>query len=52
MGIEEGEKVQAKYICNILNKILAESFPNLEKEMHRYMKSPVHQADMTMTYYT
>jgi hypothetical protein len=31
MGIEEGEEVQAKGICNIFNKIIKESFPNLEK---------------------
>jgi ribosomal protein L39E len=31
MGIEEGEKVQAKRICNIFNKIITEIFPNLEK---------------------
>jgi hypothetical protein len=30
MGIEEGEEVQAKGICNICNKI-TENFPNLEK---------------------
>jgi GTP1/Obg family GTP-binding protein len=30
MGIEEGEEVQAKGICNIFNKI-TENFPNLEK---------------------
>jgi hypothetical protein len=33
MGIEEGEEVQAKGMCNILNKILTENFPNLEKTM-------------------
>jgi hypothetical protein len=33
MGIEEGEEVQAKRICNILNKIITENFPNLEKTM-------------------
>jgi hypothetical protein len=33
MGIEEGEEVQAKGIGNILNKIITENFPNLEKEM-------------------
>jgi hypothetical protein len=34
MGIEEGEEVQAKGICNILfNKIITENFPNLEKAM-------------------
>jgi hypothetical protein len=31
MGIEEGEEVQAKGICNIFNKIITEKFPNLEK---------------------
>jgi predicted nucleic acid-binding Zn-ribbon protein len=31
MGIEEGEEVQAKWICNIFNKIITEIFPNLEK---------------------
>jgi phosphatidate phosphatase PAH1 len=31
MGIEEGEEVQAKVICNIFNKIITENFPNLEK---------------------
>jgi hypothetical protein len=33
MGIEEGEEVQAKGICNIFNKIITENFPNLEKTM-------------------
>jgi hypothetical protein len=33
MGIEEGEKVQAKGVCNIFNKIITENFPNLEKEL-------------------
>jgi hypothetical protein len=31
MGIEEGEEVQVKGIHNILNKIITESFPKLEK---------------------
>jgi hypothetical protein len=31
MGIEEGEEVQTKGIFNIFNKIITESFPNLEK---------------------
>jgi hypothetical protein len=31
MGLEEGEEVQAKGICNILNKIITENFPNLKK---------------------
>jgi hypothetical protein len=33
MGIEKGEEVQAKGICNILNKIMTESITNLEKAM-------------------
>jgi hypothetical protein len=33
MGTEEGEEVQAKGIHNILNKIITESFLNLEKTM-------------------
>jgi hypothetical protein len=31
MGIEEGEEVQSKGICNIFNKKNPENFPNLEK---------------------
>jgi hypothetical protein len=31
MGIEEEEEVEEKGICNIFNKIIAESFPNLKK---------------------
>jgi chromosome segregation ATPase len=33
MGIEEGEEVKAKGICNTFNKIMTESFPNLEEVM-------------------
>jgi hypothetical protein len=33
MGIEEGEEVQEKGICNIFNKIITKNFPNLEKTM-------------------
>jgi hypothetical protein len=33
MGIEKGEEVQAKGMCNIFNKIITENFPNLEKTM-------------------
>jgi hypothetical protein len=33
MGIEKGEEVQAKGICNIFNKIITENFQNLEKVM-------------------
>jgi hypothetical protein len=31
MGIEEGEEMQVKGICNIFNKIITEYFPNLKK---------------------
>jgi hypothetical protein len=33
MDIDEGEEVQAKGICNIVNKIITENVPNLEKAM-------------------
>jgi chromosome segregation ATPase len=33
MGIEEGEEVHAKGMCNIFNKIITENFPNLEKDI-------------------
>jgi hypothetical protein len=33
MGIEEGEEVEVKGISNTFNKIIAENFPNLKKEM-------------------
>jgi hypothetical protein len=33
MGIEEGEEVQEKGICNIFNRIIRENVPNLEKVM-------------------
>jgi hypothetical protein len=32
MNIKEGEKVEAKGIGNIFNKIIAENFQNLEKD--------------------
>jgi hypothetical protein len=33
MGIEGGEEVQAKGMCNIFNKIMTENFQNQEKPM-------------------
>jgi hypothetical protein len=33
MGIEEGEEVQAKGMCNMFNKIITENFPNLVETM-------------------
>jgi uncharacterized membrane-anchored protein YhcB (DUF1043 family) len=32
-GIEGGEEMQAKGICNIFNKMTTEKFPNLEKDI-------------------
>jgi hypothetical protein len=47
MGIEEGEEVQAKRMCNVFNKIITGNFPNLEKTMpFRYRKPPEHQTDL------
>jgi hypothetical protein len=43
MGIEKGEEVQAKGMCNMFNKIITENFPNLEKTMPiQYRKPPEH----------
>jgi hypothetical protein len=44
--IKEGEKVQAKGMHNIFNKIIAENFPNIEKEM-ALRKLLGHQTDIT-----
>jgi hypothetical protein len=33
VGTEEEEEVQAKGMCNTVNKIITENFPNLEKTM-------------------
>jgi hypothetical protein len=33
MGTKKGEELQTKGICKVFNKIIAEHFPNLEKEM-------------------
>jgi hypothetical protein len=44
VGIEKGEEVQAKGMCNIFNKIITENFPNLEKSMpiqvHKTSRTP------------
>jgi hypothetical protein len=32
MGVEEGEKIQSKGIDKLFNRIIAENFPNLEKQ--------------------
>jgi hypothetical protein len=32
MSVEEGEEIQTKDIDNPFNRIIAEKFPNLEKE--------------------
>jgi hypothetical protein len=32
MGVEEGEEIQTKDLDNLFNEIIAENFPNLEKE--------------------
>jgi hypothetical protein len=32
MGVEEGREIQTKGIDNLFNRIIAEKFPNLEKE--------------------
>jgi hypothetical protein len=47
MDIEEGEEVQTKGICNIFNKIIAENFPNLEKDMPIQVLEAPSTPDMT-----
>jgi hypothetical protein len=48
MGIEEGEEVQAKGICNIFNKIIIINFPNLDKTMPIEVQEAFrHQTDLT-----
>jgi hypothetical protein len=47
IGIEEGEVMQIKGIDNLFNRIIAENFPNLEKESPRYMKLIEHQTTST-----
>jgi hypothetical protein len=32
MGVVEGEKIQTKNINKLFNRIIAENFPNFEKE--------------------
>jgi ribonucleotide reductase beta subunit family protein with ferritin-like domain len=54
MGIKEGEKVKAKGICNIFNKLIAENSPNLKKEMpvwvHETFRTP--KIELSMAYYS
>jgi hypothetical protein len=40
MGIEEGEEEQVKGMCNIINKIITENFPNLDKTMPIQIQRP------------
>jgi hypothetical protein len=48
MGIKEAEEVQVKGIHNVVNKIIAEKFPNLKKVCpFRYREPPGHQTDLT-----
>jgi hypothetical protein len=48
MGIEEREKVQAKGIHNIFNKIITENFPKLEKAMPiQVQEASGHQTNLT-----
>jgi hypothetical protein len=47
MSIKEGEEVQAKLICNILNKIIAEKFPNLKKQLYIQVHDTTRISDRT-----
>jgi hypothetical protein len=43
MGTEEEKEIQAKGIENILNKIMAGSFPNLERGLSKYRRLSEYQ---------
>jgi hypothetical protein len=50
MGIEEGEEMQAKWSCNIFNKIITENLPKSRENyayLNKYSKPPGHQTDLT-----
>jgi hypothetical protein len=47
MGLKEGEELQVKGIGNIFNKIIAENFPNLYKEMPIQVQEASRTPDMT-----
>jgi chromosome segregation ATPase len=48
MGIK-GEEVQAKKICNIFNKIIAENFPNLELSIQVQASGAPNRVDQNRT---
>jgi hypothetical protein len=45
MGIEGGDEMHTKEMCNIFNKIITDNYPNLEKTMYRV--PPEHKTDLT-----
>jgi hypothetical protein len=49
MGIKEGEEVQAKGICNIFKKMIAENFKKISKKLPSqvYKRLPGNQTDLT-----
>jgi hypothetical protein len=47
MGIEEAEEVQDKGICNIVNKIIIENFPNFKKVLPIHVQETSRTPDLT-----
>jgi hypothetical protein len=47
IAVEEGEEIQTKGIDNLFNGLIAEKFPNLEKESPRCRKLTEHQTIRT-----
>jgi hypothetical protein len=45
MGINKGKEVQAKRICNILNKIITENFPNLSKVLPSQVQEALYERE-------
>jgi hypothetical protein len=51
VGIEEGEEVQAKGICNRFNKIITENFPNLVKTISIQVQEAFRTPNAPTSYY-
>jgi hypothetical protein len=56
IGVEEGEEIQTKGIDNLFSRIIAEKFPNIEKErvtqMQEAYRIPSHKDQKRNTHQT
>jgi hypothetical protein len=46
IGIEEGEKMQAKRICNRCNRVITENFPNFNKVLTIWVQEAYRTPDI------